>query len=80
MPNNAVLGQWARSWDTMFAGRSPAGTDRSLDQPRTVLTYQSVAVIDDDTPAPVRRQVLTLTGAGVTARQWVDVATGTTWH
>jgi len=58
VPNTAVLGQWARTWDRDFAGASPAGTDRSLARPLTVLTYQSIAVIDDDTEASTRRAVV----------------------
>jgi len=58
VPNTAVLGQWARAWDRDFAGASPAGADRSLATPLTVLTYQSIAVIDDDTEASTRRAVV----------------------
>lgn len=60
VPNTAVLGQWASTWDERFpAGDArevaPCATDRSLDAPLTVLTYQSLAVIDDGHAAAERR-------------------------
>ena len=58
-PNTAVQGQWATTWDTRFgAADRPCGTDRALDAPVTVLTYQSIAVIDRGTTAEQRRAVL----------------------
>ena len=60
VPNNAVLGQWVDTWNTDFpgAGAPPCGLDRSLAAPLTVLTYQSIAVIDESTSAAHRRQVV----------------------
>jgi superfamily II DNA or RNA helicase len=55
-PNTAIQGQWLREWaafvpDTEQAPALPpvlAGTDRSLNSPVTVLTYQSLASFDPD--------------------------------
>jgi len=63
VPNTAVLGQWADTWDGMFptvdgGPAPPCGTDRSLGSSLTVLTYQSLAVIDGDTTAAQRRRVV----------------------
>jgi superfamily II DNA or RNA helicase len=58
-PNTAVQGQWAATWDARFGpSDSPCGTDRDLSAPVTVLTYQSIAVIDRGTTAEQRRAVL----------------------
>jgi superfamily II DNA or RNA helicase len=58
-PNTAVQDQWATTWDTRFgAADRPCGTDRDLDASVTVLTYQSIAVIDRGTTAEQRRAVL----------------------
>ncbi|RLV50567.1 DEAD/DEAH box helicase [Nocardioides mangrovicus] len=45
-PNAAIQMQWARTWDAY--GGEPAGTDRGLDAGFTSLTYQSLAVFEDD--------------------------------
>lgn len=64
VPNHAVLGQWADTWDHRFppargaAAVTPCGTDRDLAGPLTVLTYQSIAVIDDTIPARQRREIM----------------------
>lgn len=63
VPNHAVLGQWADTWDHRFpaapsAAGTPCGTDRSLSSPLTVLTYQSIAVIDHTIPARQRREIM----------------------
>lgn len=57
-PNTAVQGQWATAWDTSFGASVPCGTNRDLAAPVTVLTYQSIAVIDKATDARQRRAVL----------------------
>ncbi len=63
VPNNAVLGQWVDTWNNDFpasadAPLSPCGTDRTLAAPLTVLTYQSIAVIDETTSATDRRRIV----------------------
>lgn len=63
VPNHAVLGQWADTWDHRFptAPRvvaTPCGTDRDLAGALTVLTYQSLAVIDSTVPARQRREIM----------------------
>lgn len=58
-PNTAVQGQWAATWDDDFGPNgSRCATDRGLDAPVTVLTYQSIAVIDRGTTAEQRRAVM----------------------
>jgi superfamily II DNA or RNA helicase len=58
-PNNAVQGQWAAAWDGNFGDHGPrCSVDRGLDAPVTVLTYQSIAVIDRGTTAAQRRAVM----------------------
>jgi superfamily II DNA or RNA helicase len=51
-PNTAIQGQWVRGWrelcDEDGANRVEVGTDRDLAAPVTVLTYQSLAVFDDE--------------------------------
>ncbi len=51
-PNTAIQGQWARGWrefaDAGGANPVEVGTDRDLATPVTALTYQSLAVFDDD--------------------------------
>ena len=49
-PNTAIQGQWLREWAAFTPGGQavPAGTDRGLDTPVTVLTYQSLASFDPD--------------------------------
>ncbi|WP_210771869.1 DEAD/DEAH box helicase, partial [Streptomyces albidus (ex Kaewkla and Franco 2022)] len=49
-PNTAIQGQWLREWAAFAPGTAavPAGTDRTLDSPVTVLTYQSLASFDPD--------------------------------
>lgn len=47
-PNTAIQGQWVREWAGFRPAPAPAGTDRSLDRPVTVLTYQSLASFDPD--------------------------------
>lgn len=59
VPNNAVLGQWVDTWNGDFVGDGPpCGADRTLATPLTVLTYQSIAVIDESTSAADRRRVM----------------------
>jgi superfamily II DNA or RNA helicase len=62
-PNNAVLGQWVDTWNEDFPAAdggpvSPCGTDRTLTAPLTVLTYQSIAVIEETGSATDRRRVV----------------------
>ena len=69
VPNNAVLGQWADTWNNAFPGAgseaaSMCGTDRTLDQPLTVLTYQSIAVIKESTSAGERHASTRVAQAG----------------
>ena len=45
-PNTAIQGQWARTWDAYDGPR--AGTRRDLRTGFTSLTYQSLAVFDED--------------------------------
>ncbi|MGW8375153.1 DEAD/DEAH box helicase family protein [Streptomyces sp. ODS28] len=52
-PNTAIQGQWLREWRAFTdaggaEGTVPAGTDRALSSPVTVLTYQSLASFDPD--------------------------------
>ncbi|QUR68563.1 DEAD/DEAH box helicase family protein [Mycobacterium spongiae] len=62
VPNTAVQAQWAALWDNNFPSTQPSasdcGTERDLTSAMNVLTYQSLAVIDDDTDSAVRRKVL----------------------
>ncbi|CAM4446443.1 Type III restriction enzyme, res subunit [Mycobacterium basiliense] len=62
VPNTAVQAQWAAAWDNRFPSTDPSaarcGTGRDLTSAMTVLTYQSLAVIDDDLDATVRRSAL----------------------
>ncbi|MCV6986755.1 DEAD/DEAH box helicase family protein [Mycobacterium shinjukuense] len=62
VPNTAVQAQWAAAWDHSFPATDPAvsrcGTERDLTSAMNVLTYQSLAVIDDESDATVRRAVL----------------------
>lgn len=62
VPNTAVQAQWAAAWDTRFSPPDPSapgcGTDRALTAAMNVLTYQSLAVIDGETDATVRRAIL----------------------
>ena len=60
VPNTAVQGQWADTWDTRFPNPTGpvCGTDRDLAGTLTVLTYQSLAVLDADTEPADRRQIL----------------------
>src|SRR4051794_26951193 len=46
-PNTAIVSQWVATWHALRPGVE-VGTDRSLDAPVAVLTYQSLAVFDDD--------------------------------
>src|SRR4051794_24905937 len=46
-PNTAIVAQWIATWSTLQP-RVDIGADRSLDAPVTVLTYQSLAVFDED--------------------------------
>ncbi|MGV7292103.1 hypothetical protein PJJ27_29160, partial [Mycobacterium kansasii] len=59
VPNTAVQAQWAAAWNTRFPPPDPSapacGTDRALTSAMNVLTYQSLAVIDGETDATVRR-------------------------
>ncbi|MDQ4053014.1 MAG: DEAD/DEAH box helicase, partial [Actinomycetota bacterium] len=51
-PNTAIQGQWVRGWQQLQTadGRNDVavGTDRDLSAPVTALTYQSLAVFDDE--------------------------------
>jgi len=51
-PNTAIQGQWVRGWRQLGdgGGANPVdvGADRDLATPVSVLTYQSLAVFDDD--------------------------------
>ncbi len=62
VPNTAVQAQWAATWDGRFPSTDPSaarcGTERDLASAMNVLTYQSLAVIDDETDSAVRREVL----------------------
>jgi superfamily II DNA or RNA helicase len=62
VPNTAVQSQWATVWDRHFPSTDPSapacGTERGLASAMNVLTYQSLAVIDDDTDRESRRAVL----------------------
>jgi superfamily II DNA or RNA helicase len=62
VPNTAVQAQWATAWDKHFPssdpGASTCGTERDLASAMNVLTYQSLAVIDDETGREFRRAVL----------------------
>ena len=61
-PNTAVQAQWAAAWDKHFPSADPSspacGTERDLASAMNVLTYQSLAVIDDETDRDFRRAVL----------------------
>jgi len=46
-PNTAVQGQWIDTWQRDFRPNVDCATDRSLRAPLTVLTYQSLAVMDN---------------------------------
>ena len=52
-PNTAIQGQWARTWDSYDGAR--AGTRRDLRTGFTSLTYQSLAVFDEDAEEPAAR-------------------------
>ena len=62
VPNTAVQSQWAAAWNTRFPSTDPSapacGTDRALASTLNVLTYQSLAVIDEATDSTARRAVL----------------------
>ena len=62
VPNTAVQAQWAAAWDKHFPSADPSastcGTERDLASAMNVLTYQSLAVIDDETDRDFRRAVL----------------------
>ncbi|MDT5126368.1 MAG: hypothetical protein QOH54_2012 [Mycobacterium sp.] len=62
VPNTAVQAQWAAAWDKHFPSEDPSapacGTERDLMSAMNVLTYQSLAVIDDETDRDSRRAVL----------------------
>ena len=62
VPNTAVQAQWAAAWDKYFPSDDPSalacGTERDLTSAMNVLTYQSLAVIDDETDQDFRRAVL----------------------
>ncbi|QVQ54068.1 DEAD/DEAH box helicase family protein [Spiractinospora alimapuensis] len=49
-PNSAIQSQWISHWRSFSSTgpEIPAGTDRDLHAPITVLTYQSLAVFDPD--------------------------------
>ena len=47
-PNTAIQGQWASTWDRLAGDWGRAGTSRDLDGVFTALTYQSLAVFDED--------------------------------
>lgn len=49
VPNTAIQGQWVRTWER-FAPQEVVGVgaERDLRQPVTVLTYQSLAVFEDE--------------------------------
>ena len=59
VPNTAVQAQWVASWARWFPSSDPAappcGTDRDLTASVNVLTYQSLAVIDDESDRDTRR-------------------------
>ena len=62
VPNTAVQAQWATAWDKHFPSTDPSatkcGTERELASAMNALTYQSLAVIDDETDQDFRRAVL----------------------
>ncbi|KAA1250782.1 DNA or RNA helicase of superfamily II [Mycobacterium simiae] len=62
VPNTAVQAQWAAAWDIRFPSQHPSasrcGTERALASAMNVLTYQSLAVIDDETDSTRRRAAL----------------------
>ena len=62
VPNTAVQAQWAAAWDKHFPSVDPSapacGTERDLASAMNVLTYQSLAVIDDETDRHFRQAVL----------------------
>ncbi|AXT86095.1 DEAD/DEAH box helicase [Aeromicrobium sp. A1-2] len=45
-PNTAIQGQWVQTWSQFEPVTVPAGTDRDLSSPVTVLTYQSLATFE----------------------------------
>lgn len=45
-PNTAITAQWARTWESY--GGAPAGNRRDLRRSFTSLTYQTLAVFDDE--------------------------------
>ncbi|MCK1796466.1 DEAD/DEAH box helicase family protein [Streptomyces sp. XM4193] len=47
-PNTAIQGQWVAEWDRFRPQPEPAGTDRDLAAPLTVLTYQALASFDPE--------------------------------
>ncbi len=47
-PNTAIVGQWVRTWRSYQPSLVDVASDRSLDAPITVLSYQSLAVFDPD--------------------------------
>jgi superfamily II DNA or RNA helicase len=68
VPNTAVQAQWAAAWDRHFPSvdlsASGCGTERDLASAMNVLTYQSLAVIDDETDRDFRRAVLRVVREG----------------
>ncbi len=49
-PNTAIQAQWLDTWRRSFTPATvPAGHDRDLGSPLTVLTYQALATFDPDT-------------------------------
>ena len=52
-PNTAIQGQWVRTWDAYDGPRG--GTQRDLRTWFTALTYQSLAVFQDDEEAEAPR-------------------------
>ena len=51
-PNTAIQGQWVRTWERFLPQQAGVGVERSLQHPVTVLTYQSLAVFDDEGGGP----------------------------
>ena len=62
VPNTAVQAQWAATWDRHFPSHDHeaprCGVDRELSSTLNVLTYQSLAVIGDDTDHESRRSAV----------------------
>lgn len=48
VPNTAIQNQWVRTWQRFGAADVAVGAERDLRHPVTVLTYQSLAVFDDE--------------------------------